>query len=346
MNSFERVMTALKGGTPDMIPIMEIDILPHVIDKIMPGASKLDFFEKFDIDGISVFYDLLYVDYSKDVKKDCFGMLRNFKDMQGEFPVPIEDMINSKMDPMKFLDNYKMPKPNMRMLDEVSKTVQKFKGKKAVVFITHSSLLFPIFMRGFNNLMTDYYINPEFALRLAQMFTDFFLGLEKMAIEMGVDIILDGEDYAGTRNLWMSPEQLKQFVLPGLRQGIKLAHKDNVPFVKHCDGNITSIIELLVDQDIDCLNPIDPVKGMDLGDIKKRVGDKVALWGNVDCTNLLTFGTPEQVRAATIECIKKAGKGGGYILSSSNTIHEGVPPENFLMMVKTAREFGKYPLEI
>ena len=42
-----------------------------------------------------------------------------------------------------------------------------------------------------------------------------------------------------------------------------------------------------------------------------------------------------------LECLRKAGPGGGYIVSSSNIIHEGVPPENYLAMTQTVKEFGR-----
>jgi uroporphyrinogen decarboxylase len=339
-------MTALAGGIPDRVPHIEIDILPHVINQIMPGASVLDFFEEFDIDGICVFYDLLYQDVAKDIKKDCFGIHRNFKEMHGEFPFPVEPLVPRDMDPLKFLDTYEMPKPCPENLQTLQATLDRLKGKKAVGFIMHTNLIYPSFFRGFDELMLDYYINPEFALRLGDMFADFFIELEEMAFDMGADFVLDGEDYAGTKSLWMSGEMLERFCLPGLRRAIDTAHKKGAPFVKHCDGAIMPILDLLVEQKIDCLNPIEPAAGMDLGVVKKLIGDKVSLWGNVDCAHLLTFGTPEQVREATIQCIKDAAPNGGYILSSSNTIHEAVPPENFLMMNKTVREFGKYPLEL
>jgi uroporphyrinogen decarboxylase len=345
MNSYERVMTAVRGGIPDRVPIIELDIDPAVMDKIMPGADWLEFYEHFNVDGISIFYDLLYEDVAPDVKRDCFGILRNFKEMQGEFPVPIEPLIKADMDPMKFLDSYQMPEPRPAMLHFLKDAVERFKGEKALVFNVHTSLIYPTFMRGFDNFLMDYYVNPEFAKRLAEMFTDFFTELEKIAIEMGADIILEGEDYAGTTSLWMSVDLLEEFVLPGLQKAIKVAKDAGLPFVKHCDGDINSILDLLVEQGIDCLNPIEPAASMDLGMVKQKFGKKVALWGNVDCAQLLTFGTPDQVRDATIDCLKKAAPGGGYILSSSNTIHSAVPSDNFLAMVETTREYGSYPLK-
>jgi uroporphyrinogen decarboxylase len=344
VNSRERVMTAIRGGIPDTVPIMELSIEDNVIQQIMPGADWLDFYDKFDIDGVSVFYDLLYEDVRPLVKRDCFGVLNNFEDMEGHFPVPIEPLIKPDMDPMKFLDNYKMPDgKDPRHLKLLRDAVKRFKGEKAIVFIMHTSMWYPICMRGYENFMMDLYINPEFVHRLTSMYMEFFLELEKQAIEIGADIILDGEDYAGTQGLVMSKEHLEEFLLPGLKQAIDLAHSADIPFVKHCDGNINTILDILVNTGIDCLNPIEPAAGMDLADVKKRIGNKVSLWGNVDCAELLTFKTPEEVSEATRKCIDDAAVGGGYILSSSNTIHSAVPGENFQAMVKTCREYGAYP---
>ena len=62
----------------------------------------------------------------------------------------------------------------------------------------------------------------------------------------------------------------------------------------------------------------------------------------IDCSYLLVFGTPEQVDQNVKETIKVAAPGGGYCLSSSNSIHSSVKPENFMAMVETLRECGGY----
>ncbi len=347
MNSLERVLTAVRGGTPDRVPIVELDIDDSVIQEIMPGATQLDFYDEFDIDGIHVIYDIQYEDVGPNLKRDFFRVTVNFKAMHGFFPTPVEPLIKADMDPLKFLETYKMPDPyNPKILESLRQTVKRLKGKKAIVFGMHTGLIYPIFVRGMENFMVDYYKNPEFAHRLSGMFTDFFVEVEKQAIEIGADIILEGEDYAGNKNLWMSVDHLKEFVLPGLRKAIRVAKDAGVPFVKHTDGNINSILDLLVEQGIDCLNPIEPNAGMDIGKVKRMIGDKVALWGNIDCSHLLPFGSTEEVEKATIECIKTASPGGGHIIASSNTVHDSVPAKNFVAMVKAAREFGKYPIKV
>jgi uroporphyrinogen decarboxylase len=91
------------------------------------------------------------------------------------------------------------------------------------------------------------------------------------------------------------------------------------------------------------LDPIDPQAGMDLGEVKAKYGQRVALKGNVDCAQLLTFGTPDEVVTATKEALRKGMPGGGFILSSSNSIHSAVKPENYAAMLRTLQECGRYP---
>jgi uroporphyrinogen decarboxylase len=94
------------------------------------------------------------------------------------------------------------------------------------------------------------------------------------------------------------------------------------------------------------LDPIDPVAGLDIGRIKEQCGDRIALKGNVDCAQTLTFGSVEDVVRETKEVIRKAGPGGGLILSSSNSIHSSVQPGNYLAMWNAIRMYGTYPLAL
>lgn len=66
--------------------------------------------------------------------------------------------------------------------------------------------------------------------------------------------------------------------------------------------------------------------------------------GNVDCAQILQCGSPEEVAEETKRCLREGAPGGGYILSSSNSIHSKIPARNFLVMLGTARKFGRYPI--
>jgi uroporphyrinogen decarboxylase len=85
---------------------------------------------------------------------------------------------------------------------------------------------------------------------------------------------------------------------------------------------------------------------MDLAEVKAKYGRAVALKGNVDCAQTMTFGSPEEVRAETRACLRAGAPGGGFVLSSSNSIHSAVKPENYFAMLQTLQEHGRYPISV
>ena len=77
-------------------------------------------------------------------------------------------------------------------------------------------------------------------------------------------------------------------------------------------------------------------------------------WSKTKCSPTMTaptatplpFGTVEEVEQSVRETIAAAAPGGGYIISSSNSIHPGCKPENYIAMVKAARKYGAYPINL
>jgi uroporphyrinogen decarboxylase len=81
---------------------------------------------------------------------------------------------------------------------------------------------------------------------------------------------------------------------------------------------------------------------VDLGDVKQRVGDRVALIGNVNC-GLLTTGTDEEVVADVRRALAQGMPGGGYIFSTSNCVYTGMALERYDLMLDIWRREGNYP---
>jgi uroporphyrinogen decarboxylase len=231
-------------------------------------------------------------------------------------------------------------------LDSLAEAVKRFKGEKAIVFLGHDVYEFSCNLRGMDNLLMDYALNPEFAHRLAQVVLDYKLRVQELALEMGADVALTGDDYAYRHAPMMSPRHFREFILPYLKQIVDMAHAHGKPFVKHCDGNIWSLMDMMIDEaGIDGIDPIEPIAGMDIGKMKQRYGHQVCLCGNVDCSVVLTRGTKELVIEVVKETIAKASVGGGHIMASSNSIHPAVDPELYKTMLWATREFGVYPLD-
>ena len=81
---------------------------------------------------------------------------------------------------------------------------------------------------------------------------------------------------------------------------------------------------------------------MDLAALKEKYGLKVALFGAVEGPYLID-SQPDEIRDLVHRQILSAGKGGGFVLTSSNSVQLGVSPENYLAMLESLREYGEYP---
>jgi uroporphyrinogen decarboxylase len=364
MNGYERIMTALKGEQPDRVPTFELLINAPVIEALHPdltvakekntGTSDMTggsqegfqslatFIEREDIDAILLFEEFRpkkwfgsehYVDEWNIVWKAA---------SPGLHPYVVEHPIKNERD----LDAYTPPDPDADYrMNTLRQAVRRFKGEKAIVFLSNESFFFSFFLRGMNNLLMDYILNPAFAKRLARMVIDNKKRIFERAIEAGADVLMTGDDYAYKNAPIMSPDCFKEFILPYLQENVDIARKNNIPIIKHTDGNIWSILDMIVDTGIDALNPIEPQAHMDIARVKEMYGDSIALMGNIDCGELLCRGRPEEVVEAVKETIAKASPGGGHILASSNSIHPAVNPLNYRTMLEACKRYGQYPLD-
>lgn len=168
--------------------------------------------------------------------------------------------------------------------------------------------------------------------------------LVHLMLEAGAEVVFITDDYADNRSPLMSLKLFRKFELPNLQRMVRLAEKHGVPVLKHTDGNVYPILDDMISAGIQGLHPIEP-GAMDLKDVKEMYGSKVCILGNVDCRRVLPFGTEEGVRCDVRRCIDAAAYGGGYILTSSNSIHANCKVENVYVMIDEARKYGRYPLK-
>ncbi len=172
------------------------------------------------------------------------------------------------------------------------------------------------------------------------------LKLGEALLERGVHGLHGGYDWASAKGPMFSPRHFRKFVFPRIRQITELCHRFGCVYVKHTDGNVNILIEDMIAAGIDAYQAIEPSAGMDIGALKQQYGDRLTLIGNVNCAGVLVKGPLEAVRQETIEVIRVAAPGGGFLLSTSNSVHPGVKPEYYLEMLRTAREVGRYPIRI
>ncbi|RKY62802.1 MAG: hypothetical protein DRP95_00615 [Candidatus Latescibacterota bacterium] len=341
MTGRERMLTALRREEPDRVPVWELIVDRPVIKALYGDIPYEDFVEREDLDGITVVEDQRLEWLDGRTYRDEWGILWKIEPNGIAYPSggPISDE--------KDLEHYDPPDPEAPWrLERLEKMVERFKGKKCIVFLGHEVFEFSHYLLGgMDKLFLAYYLNPDFVRRLSEVIWKYKGRVLERAAEAGADVLLTGDDYATRKGLLMSPGHFREFVLPYLARAVEVAHRHGLPFIKHTDGNLWEVLDDIVGAGIDALDPIEPLAGMDIGEVKVKYGDRIAVVGNVDCSILLPHGTPEQVEEAVKETIAKASPGGGHILASSNSIHPGVRPENYRAMIRAARKFGRYPLD-
>lgn len=128
------------------------------------------------------------------------------------------------------------------------------------------------------------------------------------------------------------PHRMKRLIAPAKECG-KLA-------LMHTDGKMDRIMPILYDIGFNAVHPVEP-ESNDICEVKKRWYGKIAVVGNIP-TVLLAYGTKDEIDEMVCEYCLKLAPGGGWVLGSSTSIMDGIPPENFIAMIEAAHRYGRY----
>jgi len=357
----ERILTALDRGQPDRVPIWELafneasilgiardfvaeDRLPapkFFFDMDQDELLKLiDAFiamlRELDLDGVDTVNGAPLERVDADHVRDANGVVFGCSEF-GE-PYAVDGPIKDAAD----LRGFKLRRPQDEDLLQLILARSHF-PEKAVSYMMSGPFYISRCLRGtMENLLLDYVLNPGLARDLARMATEYCLeAVEKVAAQ-GADFIIFECDLACSKSTLMGPGHYEEFIGPYHSQIVEHAHKHGIKVVKHSDGAITPFVPYFIEEGFDALHPIQP-QCMDIGQTKREFGSRLCIMGNIDCADLLVSGSPDDVRENVRQTIAAAAPGGGYIISSSNTIHPGCKPENYIAMVEAARKYGRYP---
>ena len=340
MTGEERILRVLDRKEPDRVPHFEWAIDRKVRAALAPGCTSLsDFADRMGLDAVLAEPDWTREPAGPGRWRTEWGY--TVQESQEEHGVEVESPIRTMAD----FERYVPPDPHAPgRYASVERTLREFAGRKAVIVHLNDVFSLPRYLLGYENLLMAIASDPALVTALVELSVNVNLAIAEEVARRGVKVVYTGDDYAGDTGPLMSPAHFRALFAPGLRRVVQGFKSLGLLVIKHTDGMIWPLMDMIVESGIDCLDPIDPVAGMDLADVKAKLGTRIALKGNVDCAHLLTLGTPEQVAAATREALRIGAPGGGFILSSSNSIHSSVKPENYRAMLNTLHEYGRYPI--
>jgi uroporphyrinogen decarboxylase len=195
-------------------------------------------------------------------------------------------------------------------------------------------------------LVYAYQDYPDLFAELVELQDQMYVRQAEMAIDARVDSILTGG--SGSITL-QSPALFRKLSLPTLKKITRMARQAGVLCGIHSCGKERALVEMCADEtELDWINPLEipPMGDCDLAECKQKWGHKLALMGNLHTTDVMLRGSVRDVRREALQCILAAGEGGGYVLSTGDQCGRDTPDENILELVRVAKEFGRYPLDL
>jgi len=193
---------------------------------------------------------------------------------------------------------------------------------------------------GFENFCMALYDDLPFVEHLMEMATQDNIRLLNELLQYDFSFVHLGDDLGYKSSLLVAPEVLQEIWTPRVKRHVEAVHANHRIATYHSDGNIIEMIPTIADLGFVSINPIEAL-AMDIYDLKKRFGDRLAFIGNIDVAGALPFGTAEEVDREVKEHIERLAPGGGYICATSHSVIDDIPPANFLAMLKAIHKYGK-----
>jgi uroporphyrinogen decarboxylase len=153
----------------------------------------------------------------------------------------------------------------------------------------------------------------------------------RQAVDAGADFLVLTYDFGFNDGPFVSPEQFSVLVTPYLTELVEAIHDLGRKAILHSDGCLTEILDQIHGTGIDGYQSVDPQGHMDIRQVRQQYPDWI-LMGNVAC-NMLQDADEGPIRESVQYCMTHGGMGKPFILSTSNCIFHGMPPQSYRTML-------------
>ena len=325
MNSRQRVLAALRLEQPDRVPFVEGDISP-VIERALLGKEVYEPEEVNEVMGLdsqlALFLPPIIAQYHEQdgINYVAAPLLRTRADLD-KLVLPDTD------DPALY-----------RAAEEM---VRRNQGRYAVAAKMRMGVSPTLLSMGLDNFAYALADDPGLVDTIVGRYADWSIAILGRLREVGVDFVWTMDDMAYRAGPLFSPRVLRQVFMPHMRRVAGAIRATGLPWIFHSDGNVMPFLDDLLTLGFDGLHPIEPGP-MDIEALKRQIGHRVCLIGNIDLHYTLTLGEPQEVEDEVKRRIEVVGKGGGYMISSANSITSYCRVENVKAMIAAIRRYGAY----
>ncbi len=275
------------------------------------------------VDAAIIFSDILVI-------PEAMGMhLEMHEGIGPVFPHPIRN--ESDAQTLKRID----PTVDLKyVLDAVALTKNELNRRVPLIGFSGSPWTLLAYMvegqgsKTFSKVKHLIYNNPKLAHRILDKIADAVAVYLSAKIEAGVNAVQIFDTWGGI----LSQDDFEEFSLNYIRKIISEVKVKEVPVIMFAKG-VHYHLNKLAESGADVLG-LDWT--MNIGDVRKQVGDRVALQGNLDPTVL--YADHEKIKYEARKILQSFGKGSGHIFNLGHGILPDVQPENLKALVNFVKE--------
>jgi len=346
MTPLERWTAVFRRQKPDRVPMdyWATDEATLNLMKFLGCAGKREMLEKLHVDFV-VEVKPDYVGPNLAPLTDVFGCRFSLVDYgTGAYEECVHFPLAEYRSAREIQRSYAWPSPDWWDYGTIANQllgneIYPIRGGGSEPFLIYKNL------RGQEQSFIDLIENPEIVhYCLDRLFDLAYENTRRIFEQIPGQVTLSyvAEDMGGQTDLMFSPAHIHEYLMPGMKRIIDLAHQGGALVFHHNDGNCRRIIPDMIRAGIDLLNPIQwRSQGMERENLKRDFGNQIIFHGGMDNQYTLPFGTVAEVRQEVLDNLKILGGGGGYILAPCHNIQPLTPPENVVAMYETCFEHGR-----
>ena len=341
---FENLRTVLMGGVGRRVPNVELVIDREIKDGFMgrPVVTLKD-----DIDfRYEAGYDYAWIsvgmiDPAGTVNKELVAKAADRK-FAGKDERVWADEHGGVIRTMADFKAYPWPDPEKLDYSPFAEARKYLRPGMKIVAILGKVFTAAWQLTGFEKFCELLYDDPKLVNAMVKKVGDIQAAVCRKVVGFDtVGAVWVPDDIAYHSGPMLPPKWFVENTFPHYARMAEMCRREGKPFIYHSDGDMNAMIDTIIDAGFNALHPIEP-ESMDIYELRKRVGKRLCLLGNIR-VHTLSVGTAPEIRELVRDRVTRLGYEGAYCVGSSNSVPNYIPLANYEAMLEASREFGRVP---
>ncbi|MDC7235380.1 MAG: uroporphyrinogen decarboxylase family protein [Spirochaetales bacterium] len=311
-------------------------------DEIGMEAFGFDYVRKHNVDVNTFLLDqteevILEENEEYILTRDSMGRTMKMVKATATLPLPLDHPVTDMESWLKIKPRYEFRADRLAS-DWLEKAESALASDSLIVAEIPGGFDEPRQLLGEENLCYAYYEQPELIHDILRTIGDTaYKVLDMVSSAITIDQLSVHEDMAGKSGCLIGPAQIDEFMKPYYRKVWDLLESRGTKmFRQDSDGNMNSVIDSMLAAGVTEMYPMEPAAGMDIVEVRKKYGKRLALSGGIDKHVLRQ--SKAAIRKELEYKLQPAMREGGMVFGLDHRIPNGTPLENYRYYVKTARE--------